>query len=92
MPIDAQQGRTRIERANRWRDALASAAEARGICRNARVHILPECGHDFEDCVRTGGLLNIVFAAGGPDPSFGEARPDHNPEMPMSETGVANAT
>ncbi|MGM0583549.1 MAG: hypothetical protein ACQEUZ_02715 [Pseudomonadota bacterium] len=58
--LDAQQGRDRVERARRWRDALAAAAAARGLPARARLHVLPGAGHDFQTCLRAGGLDRIL--------------------------------
>lgn len=60
--LDAQQGRTRLERAGNWVRALREAARARGLPDRVSMHVLQRCGHSFEDCVRIGGLDRLVLA------------------------------
>lgn len=59
--IDAQQGRDRVARATAWSAALIAAARKRGIRPDITLRILPDCGHDFGDCVTRGGLDRIVL-------------------------------
>ncbi|MGF1554474.1 MAG: alpha/beta fold hydrolase [Paracoccaceae bacterium] len=59
--LDAQQGTHRLERAHRWARALREAAGRRGIAADVSVEVLAGCGHDFADCVVTGGLDRIVL-------------------------------
>jgi pimeloyl-ACP methyl ester carboxylesterase len=58
--IDRRQGVTRVERARRWENALQRAARKVGTRPQARLRVLPDCGHSFETCVRIGGLPRIV--------------------------------
>ncbi|WP_026481161.1 alpha/beta fold hydrolase [Ahrensia sp. 13_GOM-1096m] len=63
--IDAQQGAHRLERARRWIDALHRAAEARNLLPpDVALHVLPNCGHGFVECVKRGGLADLVFSSG----------------------------
>ncbi|MEM6624665.1 MAG: hypothetical protein AAF674_20780 [Pseudomonadota bacterium] len=49
--IDAQQGRTRRERAARWVSAIEDAARLSGIRPNIKLIELDGCGHDFRACL-----------------------------------------
>ena len=60
--VDRRQGRTRVERAARWSQALREAAAQAGIAAEVRFCSLPGCGHAFEDCVREGELTREVMA------------------------------
>jgi pimeloyl-ACP methyl ester carboxylesterase len=74
--IDAQQGTDRKTRAARWVEALCVAAGARGIEPQVSFSVLPDCGHDFADCVRYGGLDRLVLPAGdGPQRIVTAAHP-----------------
>lgn len=55
-----QQGATRLERAARFVDALATRAAGLGRPPPARLERLPGCGHAFSECVRAGGLVPRV--------------------------------
>ena len=59
--VDQRQGLTRVERAARWSQALRRAATRAGVAAEIRFRSLPNCGHDFEDCVRDGGLVEQVM-------------------------------
>ncbi|MEM8791703.1 MAG: hypothetical protein AAGE80_08790 [Pseudomonadota bacterium] len=49
--LDAQQGRTRRERAARWVSAMEDAARLSGIQTNIKLIELDGCGHDFQTCL-----------------------------------------
>ncbi|MEM7745688.1 MAG: hypothetical protein AAF409_18465 [Pseudomonadota bacterium] len=49
--LDAQQGRTRRERAGRWVSAIEDAAHLSGIQPNIKLIELDGCGHDFRTCL-----------------------------------------
>ena len=60
--IDREQGAQRVERAVRWVCAWRRVArQYNGLSGPARVRMLPGCGHNFEDCVRVGGLAEQVI-------------------------------
>ncbi|WP_227270141.1 alpha/beta hydrolase [Roseobacter weihaiensis] len=59
--IDAQQGLHRHARAHRWSAAIRAAATALGIRPRVALHVLKNCGHDFEACVHKGELDKIVI-------------------------------
>ena len=59
--VDAQQGTTRVERAERYVRALEQASEARGVRVRARLSVLDGCAHDFRTCVSCGGLDRILM-------------------------------
>ena len=65
--IDRAQGVGRLSRATRWVEALQATARARGIDPRIRLHVLPDCAHDFAMCVRIGGLDRRILA-----PAVGE--------------------
>lgn len=58
--IDAQQGLHRLDRARRWSTAIRTAAKELKIKPDVSLHVLKDCGHDFETCVTRGGLDMIV--------------------------------
>ncbi len=58
--VDRRQGLTRVERAARWSQAMRQAAADRGVHAKISFHVLPTCGHSFEDCARDGGLVDLV--------------------------------
>lgn len=51
--IDAQQGHTRIERAQRWVAAMQQCAAERGIAAAVTLHTVAGCGHDFGELARS---------------------------------------
>ncbi len=63
--INAQQGRDRRTRAERWAVAMTQAARARGLEPLVRLAILPRCRHHFRGCVRDGGLDRIIVTGEG---------------------------
>jgi pimeloyl-ACP methyl ester carboxylesterase len=67
--IDAVQGQDRRTRAHRWVAALQAAAHARGLPAPARLTVLPGAGHDFQQCLAHGRLLELAL----PSPD-GQAR------------------
>jgi pimeloyl-ACP methyl ester carboxylesterase len=62
--LDARQGRTRIERAHHYVEAFGRAARAMGIVPDIDLTVLPDCGHDFSECARVGGLAARVMQGG----------------------------
>ncbi len=63
--LDAQQGTHRLERAQRWVQALHQAAAARGLQPAAQLHVLPQAGHDFAQCMRSGALAALAVPRPG---------------------------
>jgi len=61
--LDEQQGRNRVERAERWAEALRRAARARRQTPLVSHSTLPDTGHSFQESVVRGGLARIVFEA-----------------------------
>ncbi len=59
--LDALQGTHRLERAQRWVQALHQAATARGLRASAQLHVLPQAGHDFAQCMRSGALAALAL-------------------------------
>ena len=59
--VDAQQGRNRLERAQRWVSVVRRIAQEYSIEPQVKLHVLPGCGHDFRSCARQGGLLDHVL-------------------------------
>lgn len=58
--LDVLQGRTRIERARRWVDALVTAAVARGLQPQHHFATIDDVGHDFRKAVSC-GLAETVW-------------------------------
>jgi pimeloyl-ACP methyl ester carboxylesterase len=54
--IDRTQGRTRVERAERWVAAINTAARGRGLKPPAHFKILPDAGHDLAEMDESGRL------------------------------------
>ena len=63
--LDAQQGRHRLQRAQRWVQALQQLAAERGLRANARLTVLPDAGHDFRECMRSGLLGALAMPEPG---------------------------
>lgn len=59
--IDEQQGGDRVTRAKRWVAALQKTAKERGLTAQITLSVLPECGHDFQDCIQYGGLDRLIL-------------------------------
>jgi pimeloyl-ACP methyl ester carboxylesterase len=59
--IDAQQGENRLVRGIRWTRALQEAAKSCGLAARASFIALSASGHDFRQCVISGGLDRIVI-------------------------------
>ncbi len=59
--VDAKQGRTRIERALRWAEAMNREAARRGLPPPVDLHVLPQAGHRFADVATRGGAPERVF-------------------------------
>lgn len=59
--VDLQQGLTRVERAERWVEAMSEAARAHGLPPAVRLLKIPGVGHSFVDCMEKGRLGEIVF-------------------------------
>ena len=59
--IDAQQGRTRVDRAHNWVRAMRHAADKVGLRHRISFEILEGCGHSFEACVLQ-ARLDQMFA------------------------------
>ena len=60
--LDAQQGRTRRDRAARWRASLLRAGEQRGLEVDASFSLIPGCAHRFMDCAVSGLCEHIASA------------------------------
>lgn len=85
--IDALQGRTRLERAKRWVDALVAAALARRLEPRHGFAGIEDVGHDFRKAISR-GLADRVWpflsgATAGPNP-IAHARTDTNAEPAVS--------
>lgn len=58
--LDRLQGAHRLERAQRWAQAVTAAAQWQQLNQPVQVHTLPRAGHDFAECNRRGGLAQQV--------------------------------
>lgn len=58
--VEASQGKTRLERAHRWYDAVNAACTVQGLHHMMQLKILPGAGHDFNDNMQTHGLGELV--------------------------------
>lgn len=61
--IDAQQGRTRLERARNWTTAMRTEAVRHGIPSRISLTEIDGPGHDFVELCERGGLVQRVFRA-----------------------------
>ncbi|MCB1777775.1 MAG: alpha/beta hydrolase [Candidatus Competibacteraceae bacterium] len=59
--VDAQQGLTRLERGNRWIDAMRAAARDRGLDTPYHYEVLPHAAHSFATSMKRGKLGVRVF-------------------------------
>ncbi|WP_428603711.1 hypothetical protein [Sedimenticola sp.] len=59
--IDAQQGRSRLERGYRWIETMRAAAESRGFNTRFEFQQLEGCGHSFHECMQHGEMGQRVF-------------------------------
>lgn len=59
--VDSQQGQTRLERAERWVEAMSHVAEERGMTPTVTLRTLPELGHCFASSMTRGGLGPLAF-------------------------------
>ena len=60
--VDLQQGLTRVERAERWVEAMSEAARAHGLRPAVRLLKIPGVAHSFVECMEKGRLGEIAFA------------------------------
>jgi acetyl esterase/lipase len=60
--IDAQQGKTRLERGRAWKQAIERAAKAGGYSTVYQFQTLECCGHDFAQCMTNGHMGDRVFS------------------------------
>ncbi len=58
--VEATQGRTRLERAQRWHAAIGVAAAMHDVPRKTELQVLPGAPHDFNDNMQSYGLGDIV--------------------------------
>jgi pimeloyl-ACP methyl ester carboxylesterase len=58
--LDAEQGHDRIERAERWVDAMGRAAGKRRLEPPIELALIEGAGHAFSECVQ-GGLARLAF-------------------------------
>jgi dienelactone hydrolase len=58
--VEETQGRTRLERAQRWHTAMGAAADIRGMQRKIELQVLPGAPHDFNENMQSFGLGDFV--------------------------------
>lgn len=59
--LDLQQGRTRLERGERWVAAMQSAADRAGLADRFSFTTLHSCGHNFRQCALHGDIVSIAL-------------------------------
>ncbi|XVJ69308.1 MAG: hypothetical protein HEQ39_06405 [Rhizobacter sp.] len=59
--LNHQQGTHRLERATRWSAALRECAAQRGLKASINLHVLPQAGHDFRQCMRSGLVSQLAM-------------------------------
>jgi poly(3-hydroxybutyrate) depolymerase len=68
--VNEHQGESRLERAQRWVQAMRQAAREAGVPPPIELVPLPGCGHSFKRCMKRGGmgaqLFSRLFAQTGP--------------------------
>ena len=60
--VNRQQGKTRVERAKRWVEAMREAAQTRGLEPLVTLETIPDGQHDFESLMKSGSLGERAFA------------------------------
>lgn len=60
--VNRQQGRTRVERAQRWVEAMREAAQSRGLEPQVTLEMIPDGQHDFAHLMKSGNLGERTFA------------------------------
>ena len=60
--VNRQQGKTRLERAHRWVEAMREAATTRGLEPLVTLETIPDGQHDFAGLMKSGSLGERVFA------------------------------
>jgi predicted esterase len=58
--VESTQGRTRVERAQRWHAAMGAAADMRGLPCLTELRVLPGAPHDFDENMKSYGLGDVV--------------------------------
>ncbi|MEM9785464.1 MAG: hypothetical protein AAF801_03120 [Pseudomonadota bacterium] len=81
--IDAQQGPTRVARADRWCKAMQKAADRMGITADLSFKYLPGCGHSFARCATSGRLDRLFVTARQVRAA------QHHPTTPILERNAA---
>lgn len=59
--LDAEQGRTRPERARNWVEAMRAAARLHSYDTAYEHCVLPACGHAFDQCVEDGRIDRLAL-------------------------------
>jgi pimeloyl-ACP methyl ester carboxylesterase len=59
--VDRRQGRHRVERAERWVEAMARAARKRGLPAPARLEVLAGVGHSLAENADRGALADLAI-------------------------------
>ncbi len=75
--LNEQQGAHRLARATRWSTVLRECALQRGIKAQIDLHVLPEAGHDFRQCMRSGLLSRLAM----PQPQTAHLAPHALPKV-----------
>lgn len=59
--LNGQQGKSRLERGQRWVAAMRQAAHDQGLGGSFEFVPLPGCGHSFRHCMQRGSMGETVF-------------------------------
>ena len=84
--VDRQQGRTRVERGERWVKAMRLAARKRGFNTPYVFELLPDSDHLFDASVVFGQLADRVFVRLFHQGRHARGQPDREPPAPTQAT------
>ncbi len=68
--IDKQQGMNRLQRGNRWIEAMRAAADRQGLDTGYALVPLPDTGHDFRQAMMNGRMGEVVFTHLFDEPAY----------------------
>lgn len=87
--VTAQQGEHRLERAQRWVQAMTEAAHRHDLNTDFFLHVLPRCGHSFSRSMKRGNMGSVVFTEFfGPGHELEDCCDTQQPPESCNATGV----